>query len=1255
MASQAPPLKEMKESFKEIPFKDSMSSQESTEMLRQCNPPAIYHPNSARNFNMMNLDNNNVYGRYSQNISSMPSRFSTHVPKEQCDAAIQPCSADSTTSNMMQVGQQRLEDNERSHTLSQSSKNILRKMIDLPQPLIDFNKVRTPNSFSSFQDEMIREPSKASWMLAPGEILGGSKNFEKACIAHIPSNMHLANQDHMNQEASNEASCSASFDPQLNILRDNQNYFPVKSTGGYYSSIELNKELLNVNAAGKVTQQPMKYCCSDFAPKNLKDFHKKQATFTGEDFNSDLLSVEHMQINAQSTVAVNSDVGKQSLTGNSSVKNLTPLEMAIRNPLPCWNHPVSANGKLYQRVKSPIIFKYFNYFGFSDEDLLIQMTKSLEQISTPIPFPNLAGAPKWLYDHCILNGQVCQPLTHAPATNLLPLVSWNLPHEALMPVVPINSYKFPGSDRQSTASIPQEMEMRSTSCVKEQMSSSPSALGSKSHQYPRASLVASAPLSPEGQGMMHEAWQTAQTLKFSLEGRDKSEEEKKLDYSGFYTMNTPITDDHSARVSMARREMTATFDRSTECTKERDRAGVLPTQDSMANAASDDFSFVVIFQEKLNALKSIDQKCQKQKASLIQSQNIDLNSGDAMYQASRASERKWYLERKAYLETLRETRQNYQQRKPKEIHENREPDSRRNDATCLDRREFTDYGYLNYPELNEIREAKHEFQASIDYVYYTHHAAKMAKDAACTRLERAVAERKALWMENIHRLDDPRFEKESSDADKKLLECQIESNKRVGIFDAIEHACQQKYKDIEAFQKVIGILIRASGDNVTQKTEPAKNNSVCAMFTADHHSARVTIARLEAHYTGTSAKSKLQPLRTIDDAWTDGHYGSLEKPMYDKKQRNNSTSSNDYITAEEHAQGLRDDYGQSAFQAFTARPDRVPTHHDTRTLKTKISSRSPTATGQYPNPGSRNYYSVESTDHAEHMTMFKGWTTRPNHLDIMNTMTLGRAARERQLAHKQPGNISLVTFHHLRKWDYLTSDSLNTADSAALASSAFDLLDVKEQSQCAAELADKEVTVFNNANDTITKTRKATDIPATVMNKQTVSAKYLVTDTIDITKKLADIDIATTDKLVSIADKGVDEAKKSDDITILQQAVSDEITSIGEPTANVEMTNIENPALNELLISDTDKSEILGKDLMQKSLVLDFPSAPHSTPVRVSSPIQEVALEYDSDFQSDASWAMAGDDDDDDVAEAGGLEELESVERSEEVEEWEML
>lgn len=1253
MAGQPPPLNKMEEAFKTISSKYSTSPQQGAKMLRQHDPQAFSHPTLARNSNMMNLDNNNLYGRYSQNSSSMRSLSCSIISKEQFDAAIQRCSADSTSSNMMELSQPRLKDNERPHTLSQSSEKPIKEMIDLPQPLIDFNKVRTPTSFSSFQDEMIRKPFKPSLMPTPREILRGSNNFEKACIAHLPSNMHLGNQAHMNQKASNETSCSANFNPQHKILRGNQKYHPVDSTGGYYSSVELNKELLNANATGKATQQTIKHCCSDFAPKTSKGFYKKQATFTGEDFSSDLLSGEHVQINAQSTGAVHPDVGKQSVAENLLVKKLTPLEMAIRNPLPCWNHPVSVNGKLYQRVKSPTIFKYFNYFGFSDENLLVQMTKSLEQISIPIPFPELAGAPKWLSDHCILNGQVCQPLTHAPATNLLPLVSWNLPHKARLPVVPINSYKFPGTDRQSTAFIPQEMEMRETSYVKEQMLPRSSALGFESHQYHRASLVASAPLSPEGQGMMNEAWQKAQTSKSSLERRDKSEEENNFDDSGVHTMNTPITADHSTYVSEARREMAGIFDRSTECTKESDRAGVLSTQNSMANAACDDFSFVVIFQEKLNALKSIDQKCHDRRAPLIKSKNIDLNGGDAMSQdALRASERKWYLERKAYLETLRETRHNYQQRKPKKIRENREPDSRRNDATCLDHRESKDYGYLTYPELNEIREPKHEFQASIDYIYYTHHDAKIAKDAAFANLERAVAEKKALWMENIHRLDSPRFEKECSDADKKLLECQIEKNKRVGTFDAIQHACQQKYKYREAVEKIIGLILRASGDNVTQKTEPAKNNSVCATFTADHHSARVALARLEAHYIGTSAKSKLQPLRTIDNTWTDGHYGFLENPIRNQKQQNNSTLSNDYITAKEHAQGLREDYGQSAFQAFLSRPDKVPTHHGPRTFQANVPSKPPAVTGQYTNPGSRNYYSVKSTDRAEYMTMFEEWKPRPNHSDIMNAMILGRAARERQLADKQPGKINFATFQYLKKWGYLRPDaSMNTADSAALASSALDLLDVKGQSQYAAELVDKKVTGFNNANDKLTETSKATDTFASIVNEQTVMANNLATDTIDVTKKLADIDIATADKPITIADKVIVEATKSDDITLLQQADSDEIISIGEPRADAERTTIEDIDPKKFIDSDTEKVKILSEEFMQSLRAIGFPS----TPVRPSSSTQEVDLEYDSDFQSDKSWVMAGDGDHDDLAAAGGVGELESVEGSEEVEEWEIL
>ncbi|KAF7867062.1 uncharacterized protein EAF02_009848 [Botrytis sinoallii] len=169
-------------------------------------------------------------------------------------------------------------------------------------------------------------------------------------------------------------------------------------------------------------------------------------------------------------------------------------------------------------------------------------------------------------------------------------------------------------------------------------------------------------------------------------------------------MKTSTNADRSTYVDTARREITGIFDISTEFTKECDRAGVLPTQDSMANAASDDFSFLVIFQEKLNALESIDQRCREERAPLIQ----------AIYQeASRASDRKWYLERKVYLETLRETRllrHNYEQNKANEIRQNKELDARRNDATCLDRREFKDYRDLAYPDLKE-------FQASIADAY----------------------------------------------------------------------------------------------------------------------------------------------------------------------------------------------------------------------------------------------------------------------------------------------------------------------------------------------------------------------------------------------------------------------------------------------------------------------------------------------------------------------------------------------------------
>ncbi|TGO58143.1 hypothetical protein BCON_0058g00260 [Botryotinia convoluta] len=473
MASQPPPLKE-------IPFKDSISPQEGAEILRQHDPQAIFHPTLARNSNMMNLNNNNLYGKDSQNIASLPSRFSANISQEQCDAVIQACRADFTTSNMMQLRQRALEVNERPHTPSQSSENTLREMLDLPQPFIDFKKLRNLNSSSDFQEEKVQEQAEAPLTLAQGEIPQSANNFKKACIAHLPNDMDLDHEAHadMDQEASNEPSCSsASFDPQQKIHRDIQKYHPVNSTG-YYSSIELNKELLNVNTTsldqselqapryeqehsdmmwlqrawsrvtealcagkvwkgmkseqkaafdraiiyrahhreldssslrvqidkftarilfvieglqtaacsptiadlrsilrgaqsfntlshekcnklmagqrnhnkhdltyilesetlrrasenvrsiqstqpdtsnrreedpswkdftGRVTPQLMKHCCSDFEPKGLKDLHKKQAPFTGEDCIPDLLSGENMQINAQSAVAVNPD------------------------------------------------------------------------------------------------------------------------------------------------------------------------------------------------------------------------------------------------------------------------------------------------------------------------------------------------------------------------------------------------------------------------------------------------------------------------------------------------------------------------------------------------------------------------------------------------------------------------------------------------------------------------------------------------------------------------------------------------------------------------------------------------------------------------------------------------------------------------------------------------------------------------------------------------------------------------------------
>ena len=83
MANQPPPLNEMEEVSKTIPFKDSMSQQEGPEMLRQRVIQTRLHPTLARSSNMMNLDNKNLHGKDFQNIASMPSRFSANYCQEQ--------------------------------------------------------------------------------------------------------------------------------------------------------------------------------------------------------------------------------------------------------------------------------------------------------------------------------------------------------------------------------------------------------------------------------------------------------------------------------------------------------------------------------------------------------------------------------------------------------------------------------------------------------------------------------------------------------------------------------------------------------------------------------------------------------------------------------------------------------------------------------------------------------------------------------------------------------------------------------------------------------------------------------------------------------------------------------------------------------------------------------------------------------------------------------------------------------------------
>ncbi|KAF7957315.1 hypothetical protein EAE96_002901 [Botrytis aclada] len=911
--------------------------------------------------------------------------------------------------------------------------------------------------------------------------------------------------------------------------------------------------------------------------------------------------------------------GKQFITEKVSVKEFTSLEMAIKNPLPCWNHPVAANGQLYQRVKSPILFGYFNQFGFSDENLLDQMAKSLEQMSIPITFPILAGVPKWVYDYCFLNGQVCYASTHAAARNLLPLLPCIVPSEALLPLVPCTHYKSHDSDRQSAAFGPQEMKMKSTSFDEGQISSSSSPLGLDSPQFSRAPGVTLASLSLEGQRLMVEARQKALASKILITGRDSSKEEKNVDDSRVHTMETHTTADHSTYVDATRREITGIVDRAKERANERDRARFLLAHGSMTNNASGYTSCETIFQEKLNALKMKDQGRQEQYASL--------------------------MERKAYLETLRQTRQTQhdaEQKKSDEDRREEEYQRRHCDAPSFDRREFRDYKYLTFSELNEVREARDEFQASIADAQLAYFAAQRAKEAAYMQLKAVVAERKAFCMDNIYRLNNPRIKKEISDADKKFVERQDEYNMRFNAFRAIRDAIQQKHKDREAFEKRIEAINRGRGDDIYRKTESAKNNSTCATLTEDYYSLRATLARLDAHAIAMRDKPKLQPPCMVEASWSDGNYDSFGQRKHNQKQRNPSISSNDYITVEEHTQRPIYDYDQSAVRAFISRPNKVPAHHGPRPFETNISSQIPTTTGQYPNPGSRNYYSVKITDSAEYMTMFKEQKPQANHSDIMKSMIIGRAARGRQLADEQPAQFDDAWLQDISRFNNLREDApAETADSMALASSALDLSAVKEQSQCAAEVADKKVAVFNNANEMLTETCKTTDATTSTMNEQDIMADEIVSDIIDITKKLADINIATANQIVTIADEAVVEATKSDDIPTAQQVVNSEANSISESTANVEMTNIENLALNEPLNSNTGGTEIISEDMMQESLLLDFTSAPPFTPVAAPSYTRKFDLEYDSDVQSERSWVMTSDN--------------ESAEESEVVEDWEML
>ncbi|KAF7885309.1 uncharacterized protein EAF01_011374 [Botrytis porri] len=1137
MASQPPPLNEMEEISETIPFKDSMPPQESTEMLQQHDAQTISYPILARGFNMMNLDSKNLQDKDSQKIGSVASRL--FAMEEPHDAIMKAFGADSTTS-MMQVNQKALEINERPRTPSQSSESPLKEIQDLPQPFVDLNNLRILSKSSNLQEKKIQEQAKTPLTITPEEIAQSSNDFNKTCIAHPPSNVDLDKEDHnkKNQQASNKSSySSANSDPQQKILRDIQKYCPVNSTGNY-GSIELNRELLNVDTTSL-----------DLSEQQVPQYEQE---------NSDMMWLQRAWSRATEALSAGE----------------------------AWKGMESEQKAAFERA---IIYRA-QHKELDSSSLRLQMDKFTARILFVIEgLQAPACSPTSVDLKNILKGaQSFNTLSHEKCNILMAAQRNHNKHDF------IDSLKSETLRRASEHARSIESTQPDSSNYREEDPSSKHPTGRVIQQLTKNcgsdSETKGLKDLPEKQATFMDGARQKELVYKTLLLERKKYEERKLNDSGVHTSReslseitkaahaqvkantllTPKEKTHTtpgfSTYNTARGETTANLDRA----KESDRARDFPTQDSITNTASDDFSFQVIFQENLNALKIMQQKCQEEIALYSPGRNIDLNDGDAVSQeASRASERTWYLERKAYLQTLRQTRQYYEQNKSNEIHQDRELDARRNDATCLDRSYFKDYRYMTFPELNEMREAKEEFKASIADAYCAYLAARSAKDDAFTKMETAVAERKDLSMGILRRnesLENPKLKKSMSDADEKFAESKNEYSKRAE----------------KTFEEKIEAINRACSDSTTQKTEPSMDNSICSTFAADHDSVRVIFAHLESHYTAMSAKSNLQSLRTIDHAWTDGHYGFLEKSMRDQKQRNNSISSNNYITVEEHAPGQYDNYDQEVFQAYLPRHDKVAANCVPKTLKTNLSPKPLAVTVQDPNPGCRSYQSIKSTDRAEYMTMFEEWKPKPSHSDIMKAMILGRAVRGRQLADKQPVKFDHATFQHLRQWGYSRPDtSISTDNFAAVASTALDLL--------------------------------AVDYKAAI------------------------------------------EVNKISDVTTTHQAVNNKVNPINETIANAEMTAIDNLAPNEFHISDTDNPEITSKDVMQESLVLDLPSVPPSTPEAASSPIKKVDLEYNSDIQSDASWVMPSDDDRDDVAEAGAPEELESVEESEEVEEWEMF